>query len=58
MQRARIAPDRARLPGPVHASHAVVVARDQPHHVLADHRVLVRGHAVDARDVLLYHWSQ
>lgn len=51
MQRTLIAPNRARLLRPVHAGDAVVVARDEPHHVVPDHRVLVVVDVVDAGDV-------
>jgi len=51
VQGTRVTPDSARLPRPVHAGDAVVVARDEAHDVLADHSVLVGVDAVDTRDV-------
>lgn len=51
MQRARIAPDSARLPRPVHASDAVVIARDESHDVVPNHGVLICVDIVDPRNV-------
>lgn len=51
MQCAWVAPDSTRLPRPVHASDAVVIAGDESHDVVLNHGVLVCVDVVDPRDV-------
>lgn len=51
MQSADIAPDSASSLSPMHPGYAVVVARNEPQDIVADHLVLVRVHVVNSADM-------
>lgn len=54
MQRALITPNRTSLPRPMHPRNAIMIPRNQPHHILPNHRVLIIIHIIDPRDVDAY----
>lgn len=51
MQRADITPDGAGAPRPMHASNAIMIARDQAQHIITNKLVLEGVHAVDATNM-------
>lgn len=51
MQSANITPNRTSTSSPVHARDAIMIPRDQPHHIIPNHLLLVRIQAINLADM-------
>ena len=47
MQSTRITPNRTSLPRPMHPRNTIMIPRNQPHHIVPNHRILVTVNIID-----------